>query len=269
MKLINYFQLLIAITLSALFLSCDNDDNTPEKITEIKSIAGTIKADLTLCEGWKLYVGGEEYDYTLDGNKFTAVPVSEPYKYDREHLYIDIQFRSGEPYPLGRASQITYADQSTWKEFIWRDQLQTIIQLNNPVKQLNNVVLTHKDVLVDFSVTGVPENGLVYIGQRGEVVMGGTGTVKPLADKNKPDTYKAIMPNKAYELTVFVTVGEEVYSKAIEVELDKTRSEMIIHPNLPGGTVVSFQATMNNENEISIENLKVKPDVEWNLKDLK
>lgn len=236
--------------------SCDKNDPIPDNGTIVESIEATINFDLSARKDWKLYVGGKRYQFTINGNTLSASPEnsSKPFVFPTSSGTGKVQLLFY-PNNYGKTRDEStpppnLEKQETPDKFMVCDMLKA--EYSGAVSQhLKDITLYHENTLLDFKVTGVPENARIYISQLYYQA------IKPLRSSDDPTAYKAIV--FPYNNFNTVYLGIEIEGKIYSASLNTGKTRMPSYPDgLGNSAIISFHAFINEQGNLIIENLERK-----------
>lgn len=250
------YPCLVAVYLLTNAWSCREKEPpaTISKGVSVYSIEAEGNFDLSQRKDWVLTIESIRYDAAIEGNKLTGTSKNKPYEFSPgvEVGSVRVLFY---PPNYGRTRDEAsmppiIEDQSTLEKFIKCDPLSTSYA-GKVGENLKGITLYHYNALLSFEVNDLPEGAKVFIEQTH------SQKVTPLRSAGNPEAYKAIVFPYNQDVALRVETPHGIYRTPVLGNGGRTR--MPIHPEGIGSSaLVTFNACINEENELVIENLNRK-----------
>jgi len=250
-------SLFFATLFIVAFSSCDKDKDEPgiKDGVVVKTAEASADFDLTTRKDWAFFIGGYTYNFTIEGNKLSAISARDSH----------FRFQYGET--TGSTSFLLYPkdygkgvrdemvkkpiieNQSTKERFLNCDPLRAIFS-GDVSENLKGAAFKHYNALLMFNVLDLPEDAEVLVKQLYDQ------TITPLQDEEDPTLYKAIIFPENEKPILVVNTNEKKYE--VQIQRGAGSPRMNISSGLSNNTVVSFKAIINEDDQLIISDLDGK-----------
>lgn len=275
MKLMKLSTFLLSACCSFALASCSNsDDNEPDSPqgTAVKSLEASINFNLENRSDWTLSFSGFKYDININGKMLTATAIDKPFLFNAgiteanganeiyfcSPLYGTLFLESENGKGRAMAKPFYIGDQTTEEKVAICDALRGPYA-GKVSNHLKGITLYHMNALLDFTLSNIPDNAQILIHSQ----VGQDRYIKPWRKEN---SCKAIvLPYcDTKDLSLIIKTGNKTYETLIPWTLATekeraTRSLPTQFFKLGNSTWLQFQARINAEDELIIEDMSIEP----------